>query len=137
MHRLKILSLTALTVFLIGCGSASVKRMTGDPAGTPATSSLANSREHEMFAKNCVVCHQANGEGGTVKLEDGTKLKVPSLKADRTIRHSDKDYHSQIYRGGEGMPAFKEKLSEDEINNLIRFIRTEIQGNARGIQSGN
>jgi len=83
-----------------------------------------------LFAKDCIVCHQANGEGGPVKLEDGTKLKVPSLKADRTIRHSDKDYFSQISKGGDGMPAFKEKLSEDEINNLIRFIRQDLQGNA-------
>src|SRR5712691_862928 len=108
MNWLKIAFLTALNIFLIGCGSASVKRT--EPAGTPPTSSPTNSREQELFSKNCVVGHQPNGEGGTVKLEDGTKLKVPSLKADRTIRHSDKDYHSQIFKGGDGMPAFKEKL---------------------------
>lgn len=129
MNWFKIVSLTALTIFLIGCGSAGVKRATNDPAGTPATASATNSKEQELFAKNCVVCHQSNGEGGTVKLEDGTKLKVPSLKADRTIRHSDKDYHGQIYKGGDGMPAYQEKLSEDEINNLVRFIRQNIQGN--------
>lgn len=129
MNWLKIAPLTAVSILLIGCGSAGVKRVTSEPAGSPATASATNSKEQELFAKNCVVCHQANGEGGTVKLEDGTKLKVPSLKADRTIRHSDKDYHSQIFKGGDGMPAFKEKLSEDEINNLIRFIRQNIQGN--------
>lgn len=127
MHRLKIFPVTALTALLIGCGSAGNKTA-NDSGTTPATSPVANSKERELFAKDCVVCHQANGEGGPVKLEDGTKLKVPSLKADRTIRHSDKDYHSQIYKGGDGMPAFKEKLSEDEINNLIRFIRQDIQG---------
>lgn len=129
MNWLKIAFLTALNIFLIGCGTASVKRATIDRAETPATSSAANSKERELFAKNCVVCHQANGDGGSVKLDDGTKLKVPSLKSDRTIRHSDKDYHSQIFKGGDGMPAFKEKLTEEEINNLIRFIRTEIHGN--------
>jgi mono/diheme cytochrome c family protein len=129
MNWLKIVSLTAFNIFLIGCGSAIVKRATSDPAGSPATSAAANSKEQEMFVKNCVVCHQPSGEGGTIKLEDGTKLKVPSLKADRTIRHSDKDYYSQISKGGDGMPAFKEKLSEVEINNLIRFIRRDIQGN--------
>ena len=129
MNWLKIVSLTQLTIFLIGCGSVSDKRRTSGPLATPATSTAANSKERELFSKNCVVCHQAKGEGGTVKLEDGTKLKVPSLKAGRTIRHSDKDYHSQIYKGGDGMPAYKEKLTEDEINNLIRFIRQDIQGN--------
>ena len=131
MNWLKIAFLTALSMVLVGCGSASMNRPTSDPAGTPAGSSSRNNKERELFAKECVVCHQANGEGGAVKLDDGTKLKVPSLKADRTTRHSDKDYYSQIFKGGDGMPAFKEKLSEDEINNLIRFIRKEIQGNAR------
>ena len=135
MNWLKIAFVTALNIFLVGCGSASVKRATSDSAGTPATSPATNSKERELFVKNCVVCHQANGEGGTVKLEDGTKLKVPSLKADRTIRHSDKDYQSQIYKGGDGMPAFKEKLKQDEIRDLLRFVREELQGNARGIQS--
>src|SRR5437868_1129027 len=32
------------------------------------------------FEKNCKLCHGATGEGGPVKLEDGTKLKVPNLR---------------------------------------------------------
>ena len=121
-----------LNTFLFACngGSAVKTNSNSNNATAPSTANaVKNSKTHELYAKNCSVCHQANGEGGTVKLDDGTKLKVPSLKADRTIRHSDKDYHSQIYKGGDGMPAFKEKLSEGEINDLIRFIRQEIHGN--------
>jgi len=80
------------------------------------------------FEKNCKVCHGANGEGGRVKLEDGTKLKVPSLREGHALRHPDSDYVKQITKGGDGMPAFGEKCKPEEINDLIRFIRHECQG---------
>jgi mono/diheme cytochrome c family protein len=31
-------------------------------------------------------------------------------------------------KGGDGMPEFKDKLSPDEINLLVRFVRHEFQG---------
>lgn len=40
----------------------------------------------------------------------------------------------QILKGGDGMPTFKEKLSRDDINHLVRFIREDLQGNARASQ---
>lgn len=62
------------------------------------------------------------------------KLKVPSLKSDRARRHSDESMIDQILKGGDGMPAFKEKLKREEINDLLRFIREELQGNAQRSQ---
>ena len=82
----------------------------------------------ELFAKNCQKCHGPTGTGGPVKLEDGTKLKVPSLREGHALRHPDSDYVKQINKGGDGMPAFKDKLTTQQIDELIRFIRHEIQG---------
>ena len=131
MNWQKLTVLVSLNIFLLACSKSGAIK-TGDPSNSksgPAVASATTDKTHEVFGKNCSVCHQASGEGGTVKLEDNTKLKVPSLKSDRAIRHSDKDYTSQILKGGDGMPAFKEKLKEAEINDLIRFIRREFQGN--------
>ena len=80
------------------------------------------------YEKNCKLCHGASGEGGPVKLDDGTKLKVPSLREGHALRHPDSDFVKQITKGGDGMPAFGEKLKPDEINDLVRFIRHEFQG---------
>jgi mono/diheme cytochrome c family protein len=80
------------------------------------------------FEKNCKLCHGANGEGGPVKLEDGRKLKVPTFHEGHALRHPDSDFVKQITKGGDGMPAFGEKLKPEEINDLIRFIRHEFQG---------
>lgn len=80
------------------------------------------------YEKNCKSCHGGNGEGGPVKLEDGTKLKVPSLREGHALRHPDSDFVKQITKGGDGMPAFGEKLKTEEINDMVRFIRHEFQG---------
>jgi mono/diheme cytochrome c family protein len=82
------------------------------------------------YEKNCKLCHGANGEGGPVKLDDGTKLKVPSLREGHALKHPDSDFVKQITKGGDGMPAFGEKLKPEEINDLVRFIRHEFQGGA-------
>jgi mono/diheme cytochrome c family protein len=80
------------------------------------------------FAKNCQTCHGVDGKGGPVKLEDGTKLRVPSLREGHALKHPDSDYVKQIREGGDGMPAFKDKLNQQQIDELIRFIRLEFQG---------
>ena len=80
------------------------------------------------FAKNCQGCHQPDGKGGPVKLDDGTKLRVPSLREGHALRHPDSDFEKQIREGGDGMPAFKDKLNQQQIDELIKFIRSEFQG---------
>jgi cytochrome c551 len=94
--------------------------------GTSTPDQFAAARA--SYEKNCKLCHGPNGEGGPVKLDDGTKLKVPSLREGHALRHPDSDYVKQITKGGDGMPAFGEKLKPEEINDLIRFIRHECQG---------
>ena len=83
------------------------------------------------FAKSCQSCHGVDGKGGPVKLDDGTKLRVPSLREGHAQKHPDSDYVKQIREGGDGMPAFKDKLNQQQIDEMIRFIRSEFQGGAR------
>ena len=83
-----------------------------------------------VFAKDCQSCHGTDGKGGPVKLDDGTRLKVPSLREGHALRHPDSDFRKQIQAGGDGMPAFKDKLSSQQIDELIKFIRQEFQGGA-------
>jgi mono/diheme cytochrome c family protein len=80
-----------------------------------------------LFAKDCQNCHGADAQGGPVKLDDGKTLKVPSLRAGHALRHADSDFRRQITEGGDGMPAFKDKLNPQQIDEMIRFIRQEFQ----------
>ncbi len=78
------------------------------------------------FQKNCVGCHGEDGMGG-VKTVDGKKMTVPSFHEGHALKHSDEDFIKQITNGGDGMPAFKDKMSPEEMKDLVRFIRKVIQ----------
>jgi mono/diheme cytochrome c family protein len=83
-----------------------------------------------IYEKECKSCHGDTGAGGPVKLEDGSKLKVPSLREARAVRHEDAEFMKQITKGGDGMPAFDQKLTTDQMNDLIKMIRKEFQAGA-------
>ena len=61
----------------------------------------------------------------------GKRLKVPSLRTGGAVKDSDAELGRQIANGGDGMPAFKERLSPDQISELVRFIREELQSGPR------
>jgi mono/diheme cytochrome c family protein len=128
-HRLLMLFAAALLPVLIiaGCNKSAPPPVANTKAPATATpDQFAAMRA--TFDKNCKSCHGETGKGGPVKLEDGTKLKVPSLCEGHALHHPDSDFVKQIMKGGDGMPAFRDKLKPDEINECIRFIRHEFQG---------
>ena len=134
MKWITLVLCAAVTMIVVACGDAT--RTTNSPAPSAAqspASTTASATPDEFaaarasFAKNCLGCHGETGEGGTKKIE-GKTLKVPSFKAPHSLKDSDKDFMEQIHEGGEGMPAFKDKLSEAEMTDLVKFIRKEFQG---------
>jgi mono/diheme cytochrome c family protein len=93
------------------------------PAPTPADEFAAL---RPVYAEHCARCHKIDGEGGTAEVL-GKKLKVPSLKRGHALNHSDAELAKKIAEGDDGMPAFKDRLDEEQINSLVRFIRKEFQ----------
>ena len=129
-HRLLVLFAVAafLPILLIaGCNQSATTPVANTKAPANATpDQFAAMRA--TFDKNCKSCHGEKGQGGPVKLEDGTKLKVPTLCEGHALRHTDTYFVKQITKGGDGMPAFADKLKPDEINECVHFIRHEFQG---------
>ncbi|MFL6210683.1 MAG: c-type cytochrome [Pyrinomonadaceae bacterium] len=103
------------------------------PAATPADQ-LADSRK--LFAQTCARCHGDNGEGGEFEL-DGKKSKAPTLRTGHAVKHPDAELAKKISTGGDGMPAFGKRLSAEQIDNLVRFIRQDLQAGASGTSTGN
>src|SRR5881275_3643155 len=119
IRSLVLSSLLLLALSAAGCTSTTktTNGTTSKPAATATPDAFAASRA--VFMKNCKECHGERGDGGPVKLEDGTKLKVPSLREGHSLRHPDSDFVKQITKGGDGMPAFGNKLKPDQINECV------------------
>ena len=115
MRLAKILA--AALAALVSVTSACATR---DDASAAGKTKGGNARE--LYARNCAVCHGPAGEGKQV----GT-LSVPPLREGRAVQDPDAQLLKQIHDGGNGMPTFKYTLTDDEIQDLLRFVRTEIQ----------
>jgi mono/diheme cytochrome c family protein len=134
---MKLCILASILVFAMllvsGCSQPANKNINNVPAATPAAKATATATPDELafaranYAKHCSACHGDDGKGGVVKV-DNTKLKVPSLREGHALNHPDEKFVKQITEGGDGMPKFKDKLSPEEINAMVRFIRHEFQG---------
>ena len=121
--------LTLSSVLLTAACSQQPVATNSDAKATPAASVSPDpsAAVRATFARDCESCHGPEGKGGRVKLDDGSTLRVPSFREGHALRHRDADFVKQIMNGGDGMPAFKDKLNQQQIDDLIRFIRREFQ----------
>ena len=128
---MKLLSLVLLTglvaVFAIACSQPT--EQPAAPKATPVAAATPDqfAAARGLYTKNCVGCHMEKGEGGRVTVDEH-KLKVPSLREGHALDHPDAEFLEQITKGGDGMPAFKDKLKPEDMDALVRFIRHEFQG---------
>ena len=127
------LSCVAFTLVGIACTETASPTNTSAPrtAASPAATASAPVDEfahaREIYAKNCEPCHGPNAEGGLAKV-DHKQIKVPSLKAEHAMKHPDEKLIKMITNGEEEMPSFKNKLTQDEISLMVRYIRKALQG---------
>ena len=141
MNFLKIsLVLLAFALFVFACTEASKTNTTvnsnvnktntvantNTPTSTPADE-LTSAKS--VYMEKCVSCHKENGTGGKVTIE-GATINAENLTTDKMKNMADEKYFKYIENGipDEGMPAFKGKLTDEQIKNVVKFIRKEFQG---------
>jgi len=132
--KLFALALTCVVIALIAvaCTETATPTTTNTSrtaAASPSPSASVDqfAAAHANFTKNCEPCHGPTGEGGLVKVEK-KQIKVPSLKAEHAIKHTDDQLTKMITNGEEEMPSFKNKLSQQEIADMVKFVRHNFQG---------
>ena len=94
--------------------------------GTPAATAALDGRT--IYTKNCAVCHRDNGTGGKMTIE-GKSLNVEDLTSAKIKAMDNNKLIGYVINGveDEGMPAFKDKLSEEEIREVVQYVRVGIQ----------
>ncbi len=75
----------------------------------------------EIYANTCSVCHGADGEGVSAPALGNSMLLATAT--DEFLKYAIKEG-----RDGTPMIAYKDALSEDEINGLTAFLRTRASG---------
>ena len=75
-----------------------------------------------LFLQNCTGCHGRDGKAQVDVIADATDLTSPKLYKSGT---SEGEIFRSIRDGaGETMPPFKAQLSNDDMWNLVNFIRS-------------
>jgi cytochrome c6 len=75
-----------------------------------------------VFKSKCAMCHGPDGAGQTAM---GKNLKLKPLGSAEVQKLTDEELTKTITDGkGKTMPAYKTKLSADQIKAVVGFIRT-------------
>jgi cytochrome c6 len=74
-----------------------------------------------IFKTKCVLCHGADGTGNTPL---GKQLQAANLHSKEVQKLSDEEMHKIIHDGQANMPPFEDKLTDEEIDQVIQYVRT-------------
>jgi cytochrome c6 len=99
----KLLALSAILTLVLGLSAPAVAQDAAD-----------------LYKAKCASCHAPDGSGDTAV---GKKLGVKSFSDPEIAKNSD-EARTDITKNGKGkMPAYAGKLTDDQIKELVKFIR--------------
>src|SRR5271166_5255727 len=75
----------------------------------------------DTYKAKCAMCHGADGLAATPM---GKNMKILSFKDPAMIKATDAQFIASTKNGKGKMPAYKGKLTDAQINDVISFIRT-------------
>ena len=90
-------------------------------AATTATTAVAQGGGADTYKAKCAMCHGAAGAGNA-------GMKVPPFKSPEAVKATDAALFASIKNGaGTGtvkMPAYAGKLTDEQIKDVVTYIRT-------------
>jgi|SRR5579859_8103165 Cytochrome c2 len=75
----------------------------------------------EVF-QQCSVCH--NSDSTEKKMGPGLKGLFQNEKMNNGKKPTEANVREKVDEGGNGMPSYKEMLSDDEKNDLVAYLKT-------------
>ncbi|MBK6751312.1 MAG: cytochrome c [Pyrinomonadaceae bacterium] len=130
--------LMAAALFAVACGQMATTPNTTNstannkPAATPGAGTPAPAATPEeiamgmdLYAKNCAECHKDSGKGGKVTI-DGKTLNPDDITTAKMAAKPDEKLTEYVVNGfpDDGMPAFKDKMTPEQIKAVIKHVRT-------------
>lgn len=73
-----------------------------------------------QFKAKCVACHGTDGSGNTAV---GKSMKLRDLGSPDVQKETDEELTAIIASGKGAMPSYKDKLTADQIKQIVGFIR--------------
>lgn len=130
--------LSIVSIIFVGCGETNTANTTTDKnaanqtnqssaaAATPSPAEIAGGAS--IYKEHCAKCHKEDGSGGKVDV-DGVTINAENFVSEKMKKMDDAKYYKYIAKGipDEGMPAFEDKLTEAQIKDVVKYIRTEFQ----------
>ncbi len=86
-----------------------------------STYSRADEGADIFKTKGCAACHGPTGAGDTTI---GKNLKLPDLGSEEVQKQTDDELANIIASGKGKMPKYGQKLSKQQIGEVVKFIRT-------------
>lgn len=75
-----------------------------------------------VFEQNCAVCH--NSDSAEMKGGPGLKGLFKKAKLTSGTAVSDTSVRAKVDAGGNGMPSYKDVLSDAEKNDVLAYLKT-------------
>ena len=94
------------TSVVLACTAAAMSAYAAPPAAA-------------VYKSNCAPCHGVEGDANTAA---GKAFKVPAFTSEAVVKQSDADLLAIAKNGKGKMPAWHDKLSEDQLKDLITYI---------------
>ena len=73
-----------------------------------------------LYKSKCQVCHGTDGKGSAA----GQKIGVKDFHSPEIAKQSDEELFNATKQGKGKMPAYDKKLTDDQIKQLIKYIRS-------------
>jgi len=73
-----------------------------------------------LYKSKCQMCHGADGKGSAA----GQKMGVRDFHSPEVAKQSDADMAKITNEGKGKMPKFEGKLTDDQIKDLVKYIRS-------------
>jgi cytochrome c6 len=81
---------------------------------------LAQNDAADVFKAKCAACHGADGSGNTAV---GKSMKIRDFHSPDVQKQTDAQLTDIITTGKSAMPSYKGKLADDQIKQLVGYIR--------------